>query len=64
MSGTGKDNKYRYVVATQNASLREELRLIPGVPIIYINSSSVLILELPSKATLDNRVQVRNANTI
>lgn len=47
----GSRNKNRYIVATQDQSLREKLRLVPGVPLVYINRS-VMILEPPSPATL------------
>lgn len=47
----GTRNKNRYIVATQDVKLREKLRAIPGVPLIYINRS-VMILEPPSPATL------------
>lgn len=50
-SVVGDTNKHRYVVATQSQPLRAKLRLIPGVPIIHINRS-VMILEPPSKETI------------
>ncbi|KAI6002466.1 Fcf1-domain-containing protein [Pisolithus orientalis] len=50
-SVVGDSNKHRYVVATQSQPLRAKLRLIPGVPIIHINRS-VMILEPPSEETL------------
>lgn len=43
-------NKHRYVVATQDADLRRELRGIPGVPLIYINRG-VMIMEPMASAT-------------
>lgn len=46
----GTRNKNRYVVATQDVALREKLRRVPGVPLIYINRS-VMILEPASPAT-------------
>lgn len=49
--GSGR-NKNRYIVATQDGALRERLRRVPGVPLIYINRS-VIILEPPSPATLN-----------
>jgi U3 small nucleolar RNA-associated protein 23 len=54
----GNENKNRYIVATQSAELREALRKVPGVPLIYLNASSVVILEQPSQATLDNKKQL------
>ena len=37
-------NKNKYVVATQELEIRQKLRAIPGVPLVYINRS-VMILE-------------------
>lgn len=48
----GESNQFNYCVATQDESLRDKLRAIPGVPLIYINKS-VTILEPPSPATLN-----------
>ncbi|KAI9806884.1 MAG: hypothetical protein M1833_002542 [Piccolia ochrophora] len=39
-----KSNKHRYVIASQDADLRAFLRSIPGVPLVYINRS-VMIME-------------------
>ena len=38
------ENKHRYCVATQGGDIRGMLRAIPGVPLIYINRS-VMIME-------------------
>jgi len=38
----GSNNPHRYVVATQNEELRKSLRLIPGVPLLYINYNQIL----------------------
>jgi U3 small nucleolar RNA-associated protein 23 len=43
-------NKHRYVVATQDPEVRAYLRRIPGVPLIYINRS-VMIMEPMGGAT-------------
>jgi U3 small nucleolar RNA-associated protein 23 len=50
MECVGSRNKNRYIVATQDVRLREKLRNVPGVPLVYINRS-VMILEPPSPAT-------------
>ncbi|KAH9857848.1 Fcf1-domain-containing protein [Lenzites betulinus] len=50
-SVVGETNKHRYVVATQSQDLRPTLRAVPGVPIVHMNRS-VMILEPPSDATL------------
>ena len=47
----GETNQFNYAVATQDQELRAYLRSIPGVPLIYINKS-VMILEPISIATL------------
>jgi U3 small nucleolar RNA-associated protein 23 len=47
-------NKHRYVVASQNPKVRVMLRRIPGVPLVYINRS-VMILEPMATATEDVR---------
>ncbi|EIN13520.1 PIN domain-like protein [Punctularia strigosozonata HHB-11173 SS5] len=56
-SVVGDTNKHRYVIATQSQPLRARLRAVPGVPIVHINRS-VMILEPPSDATLE----VKQAN--
>jgi U3 small nucleolar RNA-associated protein 23 len=46
----GKGNIHRYVVATQDVDLRQQLRAVPGVPLIYIYRC-VMTLEPVSHAT-------------
>ncbi|KAL1918654.1 uncharacterized protein VTP21DRAFT_2676 [Calcarisporiella thermophila] len=46
-------NPHNYCVSSQDPNLRELLRCIPGVPLLYINRS-VLILEPPSEETLEH----------
>ncbi len=46
----GSNNRHKYIVATQDDQLKEKLRRIPGVPIIYANKTS-LMLETPSIAS-------------
>ncbi|KAI8048297.1 Fcf1-domain-containing protein [Syncephalis plumigaleata] len=46
----GKKNEFNYCVASQDYALREKLRLVPGVPLIY-EKRSVLIVEPVSAAT-------------
>lgn len=50
-SGT---NKHRYIVATQSAEVRAALRAVPGVPLIYIHRS-VMILEPMASVTENAR---------
>jgi len=51
---------HRYVIATQSHPLRVSLRAIPGVPIVHINRS-VMVLEPASDATLQSKERVRYA---
>lgn len=46
----GPKNKHRYVVASQDQEVRSKMRGIPGVPLVYINRS-VMILEPMAGAT-------------
>ncbi|KAI8907815.1 Fcf1-domain-containing protein [Gorgonomyces haynaldii] len=48
----GDSNAHNYCVATNDLDLRIGFRDIPGIPLIYINKS-VLILEPPSQKTLE-----------
>ncbi|KAL2919293.1 hypothetical protein HK105_200936 [Polyrhizophydium stewartii] len=59
----GAENKFNYILATQDAALRSALRAIPGVPLLYINKS-VLILEPPSIATLEHVKQIEIIKTM
>lgn len=45
------ENKHRYVIATQHHSLRKALRKVPGIPIVHMNRS-VMVMEPISKASL------------
>src|SRR5436309_2984023 len=49
-----KTNKHRYVVASQDRTVRNHMRTIAGVPLIYI-SRSVMIMEPMAAATEDIR---------
>jgi len=57
----GDDNRYRYVVATQSYRLRSSLRKVPGVPVVYINPRSVLLLEPPSEITISVRQKIEES---
>lgn len=46
----GRDNAGKWLVATQDAALRDALRAVPGVPLALI-STNVLILEQPAPAS-------------
>lgn len=54
---TGKDNPNRYVIATQSLDLRKKLRAVPGLPLVYINRS-VMLLETPSDQTMQKKSRV------
>lgn len=45
----GPKNKHRYVVASQDPEVRAKMRGIPGVPLVYINRSVMIV----SLTTLD-----------
>ncbi|KAK4705556.1 U3 small nucleolar RNA-associated protein 23, partial [Phenoliferia sp. Uapishka_3] len=55
----GADNKNRYVMATQSLPLRQALRNVPGLPIIYL-ARSVVLLEAPSTKTLNKKKEMEN----
>lgn len=57
MSVVGDTNKHRYVIASQSNALRQQLRSVPGVPLVHINRS-VTVLEPPSEATLKQKGKV------
>lgn len=44
------ENKHRYIVASQNYELRKALRYVPGVPLIFMNRS-VMVMEPLSDAS-------------
>ncbi|XP_029669675.1 rRNA-processing protein UTP23 homolog isoform X1 [Formica exsecta] len=45
-----KNNSSRYIIATQDRELQDKLRLIPGVPLIYLHGKTPT-LESPSEAS-------------
>lgn len=47
----GPKNRHNYMVATQDAELKKTLRKVPGVPIINLDHSQ-LVLETPSRETV------------
>jgi U3 small nucleolar RNA-associated protein 23 len=51
------ENKHRYILATQDDKLRSEMRLVPGVPMVYIRRA-VMIMEPPSSATMGRRDEI------
>jgi U3 small nucleolar RNA-associated protein 23 len=58
-----KDNPHNYCIASQDADLRKFLRSVPGVPLIHINRS-VVVLEPPSKATKNKIAGLEKAKTL
>ncbi|KAF2013207.1 hypothetical protein BU24DRAFT_372413 [Aaosphaeria arxii CBS 175.79] len=56
----GPSNKHRYVVVTQDPKTRAAMRQVPGVPIVYI-AKSVMILEPMAEATEDAREREEKA---
>ncbi|KXS20156.1 Fcf1-domain-containing protein [Gonapodya prolifera JEL478] len=59
----GDENKHRYCVATQDADLKRVLRNIPGVPLLYITNSAVM-LEGPSSTSFEAAKKVELAKTL
>ncbi|CAI5745751.1 unnamed protein product [Peronospora destructor] len=57
----GDKNDRKFVVCTQEVELRKALRLVPGVPLMYLNRS-VLVFEEISHATLAIVRQKEKAN--
>ncbi|KAH8551401.1 rRNA processing protein Utp23 [Umbelopsis sp. PMI_123] len=57
-----KDNPHNYCIASQDAELRKYLRSIPGVPLIHINRS-VVVLEPPSQATKNKIAEIEKVKT-
>lgn len=53
-------NKHRYVVATQDVEIRRKLRRVPGVPLVYMNRS-VMVMEPLSTASEKVSQEVENA---
>jgi U3 small nucleolar RNA-associated protein 23 len=51
----GPTNKHRYTMAVQSGKLRQHLRNIPGVPVIHFNERGVMVMEMPSDATLKQK---------
>ncbi|KAG0048566.1 hypothetical protein BGZ83_006474 [Gryganskiella cystojenkinii] len=58
----GSSNPHNYVVASQSKKLRSQFAQIPGVPLLYINRSN-LILEPPSEASLNRSKNIESAKT-
>ncbi|KAK8440284.1 Small subunit processome component [Candidozyma auris] len=54
------ENKHRYVVATQDVELRRKLRGVPGVPLVFMNRS-VMVMEPASNATMRAAALSENA---
>jgi hypothetical protein len=42
-------------MAVQSGKLRQHLRNIPGVPVIHFNERGVMVMEMPSDATLKQK---------
>ena len=56
----GPDNKHHYGVCAQQDDLREELREVPGVPLVLLNRG-VLVMEEPSKQTLEKAEKINKS---
>lgn len=53
-------NKHRYIVATQSTKLRRKLRSVPGVPMVFMNRS-VMVMEPVSDASRRTAALSENA---
>ena len=60
--GGGGGAVQRYIVATQDKSLRHRLAEIPGVPLFYFNAV-VLVMEPPSDAAKSFNAEMENIKT-
>jgi U3 small nucleolar RNA-associated protein 23 len=47
---TDNHNQHHYCIASQDGALRAKCRLVPGIPLIYMKNT-VVILEPPSPST-------------
>ncbi|KAF9146689.1 hypothetical protein BG015_011519 [Linnemannia schmuckeri] len=55
-------NPHNYVVASQSKKLRSKFGQVPGVPLLYINRSN-LILEPPSEASMNKCKEIESGKT-
>eukprot|EP00949_MAST-11_sp_MAST-11-sp1_P001794 g1794.t1 len=53
----GPRNSAKYIVCTQDEALRSTLAQIPGVPLMYLNRT-VLVLEPPSSASVSKQSEI------
>ncbi|OLY81171.1 rRNA-processing protein utp23 [Smittium mucronatum] len=53
----GDENKFNYCIAIQDSTVRSKFRNIPGIPLLHINRS-IMILEPTSKASMFRVKQV------
>ncbi|XP_050584713.1 rRNA-processing protein UTP23 homolog [Bombus affinis] len=58
LSMVGKNNSFRYIIATQDRELQDYLRKIPGVPIMYLHGKAPT-LETPSQASREYAENIR-----
>ncbi|XP_046840114.1 rRNA-processing protein UTP23 homolog isoform X3 [Xenia sp. Carnegie-2017] len=56
----GENNEKRYFIATQDKELRNALRKIPGVPLLYINYNCI-VMERPSFVCQKRATEVQTA---
>ncbi|XP_011495153.1 PREDICTED: rRNA-processing protein UTP23 homolog [Ceratosolen solmsi marchali] len=62
-SMVGSNNESRYVIATQDRLLQEQLKKIPGVPIMYLHGRTPT-LEAPSQKSREFAEQIRSKVTM
>ncbi|KAI9497634.1 Fcf1-domain-containing protein, partial [Zychaea mexicana] len=53
----GSTNEHNYVIASQDESLREKLRAIPGIPMVYVKAHMVIMEQMSAvtKKELDKK---------
>lgn len=56
----GDENQYRYCVVTQSPALRNKLRKVPGVPLVF-EKRGMILMEPPSDASVGRRKEVRRS---
>eukprot|EP00743_Colponemidia_sp_Colp-15_P006787 GILK01007318.1.p1 GENE.GILK01007318.1~~GILK01007318.1.p1 ORF type:complete len:304 (-),score=63.04 GILK01007318.1:196-1026(-) len=63
LSMIGEKNEQKFCVASQDESLRKRLRMIPGIPLLYLQRNIPLI-EAPSHITQDEHKMLETIKTL
>ncbi|XP_053200568.1 rRNA-processing protein UTP23 homolog [Panonychus citri] len=54
----GKENSDHFIVATSDKVLTQELRKVPGCPLLYLKNNN-MNLEAPSQASIENGTEIK-----